>query len=91
LCSSIAGSLRDTYKNLKLCVHLQEGYLSEEVSVHKGIKQGAITSPTLHNNRVNDAQKVVLSSYIFKHTDVSLLGFADNLLNFVWIADILRK
>lgn len=79
--SSIVRSLRDMYRNLKLRVRLQDGELSGEISVHKGIKQGAITSPTLYNNSVNDAQQVISPSYICKHIDLSLLGFADDLLN----------
>ena len=47
----------------------------------KGVRQGALTSPVLFNNCVTGAQDKLNSTFIFKDIDLSLVTFADDLLN----------
>ena len=51
------------------------------IPLKKGTRQGAITSLTLFNNGVLDAQAKCLPSYILGGIDVSLMHYADDILN----------
>ena len=51
------------------------------IPVTKGTRQGAIASPTLFNNGVLDAQAKCLPFYIIKGINVSLVCYADSILN----------
>ena len=51
------------------------------VNVEKGTRQGAVSSPSLFNNGVLDAQSAVPTSFIFAGLDLSLVCYADDILN----------
>ena len=55
--------------------------LNSFVSVYKGTRQGAVTSPSLFNNNVLYAQSKCLSSCIEAATNVTLVCYADDVLN----------
>ena len=61
------------------------------IPVHKGIRQGAITSPPLFNNSVIDAQKKVEISYIFRGLGLSPLNYADDTLNLSRTLNLIEK
>ena len=94
-CSSLTASkatlrrlpyyLRNIYRRLNVKVKSLSGNSSDlidrSIPVHKGIRQGAIPSPPLFNNSVINAQKKVDTSFIFRGLDLSLLNYADYILN----------
>ncbi|XP_065578573.1 uncharacterized protein LOC136038982 [Artemia franciscana] len=51
------------------------------VPVRKGVRQGSVVSLTLYNNSVLLAQAQVATSCVSKGIDVSLMAYADDLLN----------
>ena len=51
------------------------------VSVEKGIRQGAVSSPPLYNNSVIESQNDVEMRFVFRGIDISLLNYADDILN----------
>ena len=55
--------------------------IDRSIPVHKSFRQGAIASSPLFNNSVIDAQKKVEMSFIFRGLDLSLLNYADDILN----------
>ena len=55
--------------------------LQYPILVKKGTRQGAITSPTLFNNSVLEAQAKCLPSCILGRIDMSLICYADDILN----------
>ena len=61
------------------------------VPVRKGVRQGSVVSPTLYNNSVLPAQAQVATSCVSKGIDVSLMAYADDLLNLNRSADRLSK
>jgi len=54
---------------------------SELFNVIKGFRQGGLTSPGLINNSVIPAQSSIESTCIYRGLDVSLLTYADDILN----------
>ncbi|KAK2703419.1 hypothetical protein QYM36_018114 [Artemia franciscana] len=88
---AIVKPLNDMYSRLKVRIKLS-GKLSRRFAVvKKGIKQGAVSSPDLFNNSISTAQSKVAPCCIFKGIDVSLVGFADDLLNFSRILSSLES
>ena len=65
------------YRNLK--AGIKDG--SQLFPILKGVRQGALTSPVLFNNCVTGAQDKLNCIFIFKGVDLSLVTFADDLLN----------
>ena len=61
------------------------------VPVRKWVRQGSVVSPTLYNNSVLPAQAEVATSCVSKGIDVSLMAYADDLLNLNRSADRLSK
>ncbi|XP_065575022.1 uncharacterized protein LOC136036651 [Artemia franciscana] len=51
------------------------------VPVEKGIRQGAVSSPSLYNNNFLESRKDVEMSFVFKGRDISLLNYAYDILN----------
>ena len=51
------------------------------IRVWKGIRQGGVTSPPLYNNSVVAPQKKARISFVFKGLDLSILNYADDILN----------
>jgi len=49
--------------------------------VKKGVRQGAISSPTAFNNSIVKPQSKSLMTYILRGVDLSLIGYADDVLN----------
>ena len=63
---------------------------SAVVPVRKGVRQCSVVSPSLYNNSVLPAQDRVAMSCVSKGIDVSLMTYADDLLDLNWPADRLR-
>ena len=82
---SVILAFRNMYKNLQVQINIlsNEGLVlsSQIVQVKKGIRQGAISSPLLYNNSIIEAQKYVKPSFIFRGVDITLLNYADDILN----------
>ena len=82
---SIVLPLRNLYKKLKVRIKVPtiDGpqISAVVVPVEKGIRQGAVSSPTLYNNSVIESQKDVEMSLVFRGRDISLLNYADDILN----------
>jgi hypothetical protein len=85
-------ALRDMYYSLKVHLILHkldkvDGSLVYApapivfVNVEKGTRQHAVSSPSLSNNGILDAQSAVLTSFIFADLDLSLVCYADDILN----------
>ena len=68
--SSVIATLRNMYRRLNVKVkslsRKNSDLIDRSILVHKGIRQGAITSPPLFNNSVINAQKKVDMSFIFR-------------------------
>lgn len=82
---SIIRALRNMYSNLKArvnvpCVNALT-LSSSLIPVEKGIRQGALTSPPLFNNSIISSQEPVQSTCIFRGLNVSLIDYADDILN----------
>jgi len=69
------------YRHLKVHLKLGNVLSDNELPVFVGKKQGAITSPIIHNNTSLPAQIGLPISCISKGTDTSMLCYADDLLN----------
>ncbi|XP_065582962.1 uncharacterized protein LOC136042033 [Artemia franciscana] len=82
---SVIATLRNMYRRLNVKVKSLSGENSDlierSIPVHKSIRQGTITSPPLFNNSVIDAQKKADMSFIFEGLGLSLLNYADDVLN----------
>jgi hypothetical protein len=63
----------------KICI-LGNDLLTKEIPIHIGVKQGAITSPTIHNNATLPAQCQLSSCCIYKGIELSILCYADDVL-----------
>ena len=57
------------------------------VPVRKGVRQGSVVSLSLYNNSVQPAEAQVATSCVSKGNDVSLMAYADDLLNLNSSAD----
>ena len=69
------------YCRLKARIKIVNRITSVVVPVKKGARQGSLLSPSLYNNSVLNAQACVNISFISKNINVSLLTYADDLLN----------
>ena len=80
------------YNNLRAQIKIPSSPAeSVVVPVRKGVRQGSVVSPTLYNNSVLPAQAQVATSCVSKGIDVSLITYADDLLNLNRSADRLSK
>ena len=66
------------YRHLKVCLKLENVLLESELPVFVGIKQGAITSPIIHNNASHPVQIGLPISCISKGMDTTVLCCADD-------------
>ena len=55
--------------------------LTDDIPIHIGSKQGAVTSPTVYNNATLPAQSQLCSCCIYKGTDLLILCYADNIFD----------
>ena len=82
---SIVHVYMDMYSKLYvvLKVPVSNGYVLSRVRIRvwKGIRQGGVSSPPLYNNSVVEAQKKVITSFIFRSLDLSFANYADDVLN----------
>ena len=82
---SIIATYRNMYFKLKVRVRVlknQSPTVSDFlIPVRKGIRQGALSSPPLYNNSIIEAQKTVKTCFIFRGIDLSLVNYADDILN----------
>lgn len=84
---AVIRSLRNLYSRLRIRLKLppDKGLTpiprTRLVPVKKGARQGAVTSPDLFNNCVLDAQDQCPSSLILSSANLSLVCYADDILN----------
>ena len=69
--------------HVKIKVPVVGGFVLSEIMipVRKGIRQASITSPPLYNNGVLEAQSYTISSCIYRGLDVSVLNYANDVIN----------
>jgi exonuclease III len=82
---SILRVYRNMYSKLYVVIKVptRDGFAISKcvIRVWKGIRQGGISSPPLYNNSVLEAQKKVRTTFIYRGLDMSLLNYADDILN----------
>ena len=69
------------YRHLRVRLKIGSLLLPSELRVNIGIKQGAITSPTIYNNATLRAQGDLSPCCILNGVSVSVLCYADDVLN----------
>ena len=67
--------------DLKCLLEVDKLFCVAQYHGRKGIQQGAISSPLLYNNSVLESQKPVKTSFLFRGMDLSMLNYADDILN----------
>lgn len=82
---SVVLTFRNLYRKLVVKIKIRQPsgmkISSTIIPVRKGIRQGAISSPPFYNNSVIEAQQVVKPSFLYLGLDLSLLNYADDILN----------
>ena len=82
---SILRVYKHTYSKLHVFVKVpvQKDFVVSKTifRIWKGIRQGGVSSPPFYNKSVLEAQKKVQTSFIFRGLDLSLLNYADDVLN----------
>lgn len=83
--NSVIGPLDSMYSNLRVRIKCPgwdcDMLLEIDIPVKKGIRQGAVNSPDLFNNSVIEVQHEAPTTCILCGIDVSLIGYADDILN----------
>ena len=70
------------YRHMKAKIRIPgSNLLTDDIPIHIGVKQGAVTSPTIYNNATLPAQCQLSSCCIYKGTDLSVLCYADDVVN----------
>ena len=83
--------LHNLYNRLNVSLKLKIRVTAKLIYVQKVIKQGSLTSPNLFNNTLIITQAVVKPSCIYKVMDVSLICFADDIVNIARISSHLEE
>ena len=81
---SILNPLYDMYKNLKARLKLLTTLNltnNPVLPINKGVRQGALTSPTTFNNSIVKLQSKSNLTYMLKRIDLSIISYADDVLN----------